>query len=70
MCACVAPSILTRAPQVVRIWIEIHTQKRKKNGKKLSFCKDLSSLKIISVFQIFADCFLATEILTKIFVFF
>ena len=40
--------------------------KTKKNGKKLSFCKDLSSLKIISVFQIFADCFQATEILTKI----
>ena len=65
VCACVAMAILTRAPPAVRIWIEIHTQKRKKNEKTLSFCKDLSSLKIICVFPMFADFFQATEILTK-----
>ena len=39
VCACVALSILTRAPQVVRIWIRMRAKKRKNVRKKQIFVR-------------------------------
>ena len=39
VCACVAMTILTRAPQAVRIWIRIRAKKRKNVKKKQVFVR-------------------------------